>query len=170
MHEATGIAALGIDWKILVAQLINFAIIFWLLKRFAFGPVTKILEERRQRVEKSIDTASEIEKEKIDIEAKSKEIMQKAQKEAQEIVVAAKTSIKEEQNKIRSQADEQAAKLLKEAKEQIDQMKRDSKKELAQEIGFLVAAATQKVVSSDLDKTEKNKIAQNVSESIKNDR
>ncbi len=45
---AQGIAALGIDGWAILFQLVNFAILFWVLQRFAFRPLLKILQERQQ--------------------------------------------------------------------------------------------------------------------------
>ena len=63
MAEPSGIAALGIDLKILIAQLVNFLLLYFLLSKFAFGPLGKILEERRKRIEESEKRAQEIEQE-----------------------------------------------------------------------------------------------------------
>ena len=66
------IYALGIDGRILLAQLFNFAILVFILWRFAYKPVLNILEERRLKVEKSLDDAEAATKRLKQAEAESK--------------------------------------------------------------------------------------------------
>ena len=49
---------LGIDWKIFLAQLVNFGIVFFVLKKFAFSPIQKLLKERQSKIEKGLDDAA----------------------------------------------------------------------------------------------------------------
>ena len=49
---------LGIDWKIFLAQLVNFGIVFFVLKKFAFSPIQKLLKERQSKIEKGLNDAT----------------------------------------------------------------------------------------------------------------
>ena len=50
-----------IDWKLLIAQLINFAIVLFVLWKFAIKPLSKTMDKRTNDIEKSIDDAKKIE-------------------------------------------------------------------------------------------------------------
>ena len=52
----------GIDWKLLVAQVVNFAILFFLLKKFAYGPVLAILRKRAAGIKEGIAMRAKAEK------------------------------------------------------------------------------------------------------------
>ena len=52
---------IGFDWRIAFANLVNFLIIFYLLKRYAFGPIGRILDERRRKIEEGLEHAREAE-------------------------------------------------------------------------------------------------------------
>ena len=61
-EAATGpIGALGINLKLFIAQLINFAVILLVLWRFAYKPLLAIMKERQKKIEDSLDNAKKIE-------------------------------------------------------------------------------------------------------------
>ncbi|HLB32267.1 MAG TPA: F0F1 ATP synthase subunit B [Patescibacteria group bacterium] len=167
MSEATGIAALGIDWKILVAQLINFLIIYFLLNRFAFKPLVKVLEERRRKVGKSIETAKKIEEEKIALDRKVTQALAKARSEAQAMIIQTENTLKTERAKGRAETEAHTAQMVGEARAQIKEYKANTQKELAREIGLLVVKATERIVEEDIPADTKNKISDKITAQIK---
>ena len=84
------IEALGLDLKIFIAQLVNFSILIFVLWRFAYKPVFKILEERRQKIAKGLEDSDESAKKLAQAEEEKKEIISLARKEANEIIEEAK--------------------------------------------------------------------------------
>lgn len=71
---------LTIDWKVLIGQLINFAILFFVLKKFAYGPFLDLMKKRREEIEKGINKAKEAE-ENLN---KIREVKERADKENEE--------------------------------------------------------------------------------------
>ena len=170
MAEPSGIAALGIDLKILIAQLVNFLLLYFLLSKFAFGPLGKILEERRKRIEESEKRAQEIEQEKINLDETIKKTMADAKQEAQAIISRGQESVKKETALAKKNTEERTAALLMATKKEIEAMKKATKKELAREIGLLVVQATEKTVKESINDKEKDKITANMIKEIKDDR
>src|ERR1700675_5222233 len=76
----------GVYWPNLIAQVILFAIVYWLLKRFAFKPVIAMLEERRRRNEEGQINAENIKRQLAEAQAKYEEILAKANAEAQRLI------------------------------------------------------------------------------------
>ena len=68
----------GVYWPNLIAQVVLFAIVYWVLKRFAFRPVIAMLEERRRRIEEGQLNAENIKKQLAAAQAKYEEILAKA--------------------------------------------------------------------------------------------
>ncbi len=161
---------MGIDWKIFLAQLINFVVVFWILNKYAFKPIIKVLEERRQKVERSINDAQKIIEERDQLKVEVDKKMKEASQKAQEIITSSTKAAKEEQAQIRAQADANAAKLVAETKEQIATMKQGMKAEIVKELGTLVVNTTQKVISEDIPTETKNKISQELNKDIINER
>lgn len=149
--EKSGIAAIGLDAKSLILQIINFAILLLILKKFAYKPIVGILEERRRKIEESLKTAKEIEEEKKRMEEikedavkqtnlKSAEIIEQSRKQAGEIIKTAEVS-----------AQKRGEQLLNESRAKIDQEILEAKNSLKTETLSLIAAATEKIIGKKLD-------------------
>jgi F-type H+-transporting ATPase subunit b len=73
----------GVDWPHFIAQLVLFLIVYFVLSKFAFGPLLKILDERRKRIEESQLNAEKIKKQLAEAELRYQEILRKANDDAQ---------------------------------------------------------------------------------------
>src|SRR4051812_9569976 len=80
-ESSGGIGSLGIDKVKFIAQLVNFAILLFVLWKYAFGPVGRKLEERTAKIEKALHDADRIEKEKREFEVWKNTEMAKARQE-----------------------------------------------------------------------------------------
>lgn len=145
-----------IEVNLLVAQMVNFAIVLFVLYRFAYKPVLKTLNSRTNKIEKGLADADAAGKKLEEIVEKEKEVMVNAKKEAQEIVRAAEEQAKANSMSIVLEARNQSEKLLVSAKSQIEQEKNKMLTEVKGEIANLVVLATEKIIGEKLDK-EKDK-------------
>ena len=82
----------GVYWPNLIAQVVLFAIVYWVLKRYAFKPVIAMLEERRRRIEEGQLNAENIKKQLAAAQAKYEEILAKANAEAQRLIEEVRAS------------------------------------------------------------------------------
>jgi F-type H+-transporting ATPase subunit b len=73
---------LGIDPKILIAQIVNFGIVFFLLKKFLFKPLIKIIDDRNKKLNDAIDNSKKIEEKLLAVETESKLLLTKARDES----------------------------------------------------------------------------------------
>lgn len=76
---------LGLDWKILLGQLINFLILLFVLKKFAVKPFLKTLRERKQKIEEGIEKSKLAEEKVKEIREMREEVIAKANQKAMEI-------------------------------------------------------------------------------------
>src|ERR1700720_3182958 len=76
----------GVDWSHLVAQIISFSIVCLLLHRFAYKPILKMLEERRQLIAAGIADADKIKAELAQTETQRRETMLKADSQAAKLI------------------------------------------------------------------------------------
>jgi len=76
----------GIDWRIFLAQLVNFGIVFFVLKKFAFSPMQKLLKERQKKINQGLDDAERATSELNMAKEKYKEKIRKARTEANQII------------------------------------------------------------------------------------
>ena len=141
----------GIDWMKFAAQLLNFAIVLFVLWKWVFTPVTKKLEERTAKIEKSLNDAERITKEKQEFETWRQAEMGKARQEASSIVTAAQTEAGKAKQVILDQTKQDQQKLIDQAKAQIESEKNKSISEAKSELADMITNATEKILRHKLD-------------------
>jgi F-type H+-transporting ATPase subunit b len=150
------ISIFHIDVKLLIAQAVNFGIIFFVLYRFAFKPISKIMQERTKTIEESIENAKRIEEKLSMTEKESTEVLAQAQKEHSDIIVAANKTAEDNRQKSIVKTKEEMAEIIKKGKENIQAEKEAMFKELKKELGDLVILATEKIINEKIN-SEKDK-------------
>ena len=86
MEILNALVNIGFDWRVALANLVNFLIIFYLLKRFVFSKVATTLADRKEKIDAGLDAATEAETAKVMALEEKKQTLATAQKEAQGIV------------------------------------------------------------------------------------
>jgi F-type H+-transporting ATPase subunit b len=150
-EEGGVLGTLGINWKLLIAQLVNFAIVLFVLWKWVFGPVARGLENRTKKIEQSLKDATTITKEKEEFQAWKTKEMSAARGEAATIVTDAKKEAEEAKNQILADARTEQEKLVEQGKTQLESEKAKALSEVKNEIATLVVAATQKILREKLD-------------------
>ena len=145
-----------IDWKLIVAQLVNFAIVLWVLKKFAYGPVLKMMTERADKIEKGVKDAESAGAKLAEITEKEKAVLVEARKQAQEIVAKAEALALKSKDEIIAEAKVQSEKVLADSAKKIEQEKNQMMQEVKGQIASLVISATSKIVDIKVDE-EKDK-------------
>ncbi len=153
---------LGINGKLLLAQIVNFFVLLWVLKRFAYKPVLEALEERRDKIEKGLADAEKSQKKLIEIEEKEKKILAKARSEAQKIVEQAEQQAKKNQEEILKDANRRVEKSVEDANKKIEEEKNKMLSEVKSEVAKLVALATEKVVGEKINEEKDREIIDSV--------
>jgi F-type H+-transporting ATPase subunit b len=144
------ISKLGIDFKILIAQIINFFILLFVLYRFAYKPVLKALENRSKRIEQSLKDAKAIEEKLQQGEADYQAKITEAEKKAGEIMVLARTEGDELRNKMLTEAKTEIQALVTKTKAEVADLKEQVITEARSELADLVVAASGRVISEKL--------------------
>lgn len=146
-----GIGAIGIDPKALLFQAINFAIMFWILKKVAYKPIIKILEERRATIEESFKTAKEIEKSKEHMVQTQNKLINQAQTHAESLIAQAKTEAHDLIKTAENKAEARSGQLINDARSRIAEEVEAAKSSLKKETTDLVIAATAAIIEEKLD-------------------
>lgn len=146
------IATFHIDWKLIIAQLINFLIVIFVLWFFALKPLTKVMRERTQTIEKGLAQAKEAQ-EKLEIAQKEQAVIIKdGKKQAQAIIEQAKSLADNQREKIISETKQKVAKIIDESKQQLNQEKKEVISEINKDLAEVVVLACQKILESVVDK------------------
>lgn len=158
-------SALGIDWKMLVLQIIAFLILVWLLAKFVYPVLIKSVDERQAKIEESTRAADEA---RVKAEAAEKEVeklLAQARKDAKGIVATAKAEAVASVEAAEAKATDRAKKIIESAHEQIEKDVIAAKKTLHNETIELVAQATEKVLRQKIDtKADQALVASSVKE------
>ncbi|HEY4513032.1 MAG TPA: F0F1 ATP synthase subunit B [Candidatus Paceibacterota bacterium] len=138
------ISTFHIDWKIIIAQAVNFGIVFLVLYMFALKPLSKLMKERSEKIGKGIDDAKT-----------NAVVLAKTQAEYDEALIKAKS----EANKIfqdgKKEAEAKKAAMLEEAKKEVDGIITNGKKILEAEKVKMVDDAKKEIVALTMLATEK---------------
>lgn len=157
MQESTsGIAALGVNWKMFISQGVNFLLLVLLLKWLLYKPVLKLLNERRQKISESMELAEKTKKEAAELEEKNRVAIEEAKRQVKDYLEEAKTQAKEEAKKIQNDAQEDARKITDKVQQEIksdrEKMIRDLKTELADLILLASGKLTRKTIKPEIQK------------------
>jgi len=164
MEHNSVLGTLGIDWKLFIAQLINFGIILYVFWRWIVKPLGKTLSDRQNKIESGLKNAQYMEDEKKRFEEWRTNEMKKVRTEADHIL----RTTNDTANKIKQEtivdAQKQAATLLTQARASIESEKNQALAEVKQEVATLVIAASEKILRSKLDPKKDHEL---ITESIK---
>ncbi|MDQ3693229.1 MAG: F0F1 ATP synthase subunit B [Chloroflexota bacterium] len=143
--------SLGINgWNLLV-QLIAFIIFLWLLWRFALGPITRVIDERQDRIRESVEAAERMKAELAATAARNEEVLVEARQQAQQIVAQARDAGEATLNRAREQANAQAEEYLTRAEATLRQETQQARQQLRQEVADLAVMAAGRIVRKELD-------------------
>ena len=140
------VTTFGVDWPHLLAQVASFCIVCVILYRFAYRPILKMLEARRQQIAQGLANAEQIKAELARTESQRQEVMAQANAQATKFIEEARAAASRLQEQEAQKAIAAAEQILAKAREAAD---RDYARMLAQlkkEVGRLVVQTTATVV------------------------
>lgn len=147
---------LGLDVALLISQIVNFLLLMILLKKFAYGPVLKMLHERQEKISRSLKNAEKIQLELSDAEATKAREIARAKEEARKIIEAAYVTAQTANEKTLEETKAKTREIVEKAKEEIQGEKEKSLKEAEKQIAELAIVIAEKIIKKNLDaETEK---------------
>ena len=162
---ANALSNIGFDWKVALANLVNFIIIFIVLKYFAFGPLARLIEERRTKIREGVENAKQAEQERAQAEQAYAERLENAKAESREIIAGARKQEAQMVADAKKQAEREAVHIIRDAERAAEHEQRRMEEEFRTEAVDLVIAGTERVmresVTPELNRTFiKNRIAE----------
>jgi F-type H+-transporting ATPase subunit b len=157
---------LGIYWPKLIAQMINFAIVLFVLWKWAYRPVLQLLAERRERIAESVANADKIKAELARTEAARREILDKANIQANKEIVEARAAAARVLETETQKAIAAAEQIIAKAREASEADRNRMVAELRREIGQLVVKATAQVTGKILTMEDQKRLAEETNKQI----
>ncbi len=143
---------LGINLSTLLAQLVNFFILFALLYFLAYKPILRMFDERSRKIRESVEQAEQVREQAALADEEHKKTLEAASKEGQEAISRAMRAGDEARQRAEQEAREQAGVLLDRARQEIQRERDEAASELREEFADLTMVAAEKVIEKSLDK------------------
>lgn len=145
-------SALGIDWRLLILQIIAFLILVFVLGKLVYPWLMKSVDERQAGIEAASKAMADAQKAAEDNKAAVAELLAQARKEANEIIGIAKLESTELTNASEKKAQKVAERIVADAHDQLDKDVANARKVLYNDTLELVGLATEKIIGQKLDK------------------
>lgn len=149
--QSSSLGALGLNVQSFLFQLITFLLLLFILRKYAFPPLVKTLEERRKAVEQSIDQAKEAAAALEKAEQKIEGMLREARDQAEELVAAGHREAAKMVEEAEAKAAQRADHIVKEARATMDHELNKARDALKHETAQLVAEATGHIMREKVD-------------------
>ncbi|MFC1861951.1 F0F1 ATP synthase subunit B [Chloroflexota bacterium] len=147
-----GLAKLGVSLPTLLAQIVNFVVLFGLLYLVAYKPIMRMLDERSKKVKESMEQTEYIKEQAANAEEEAKKRIEAASNEGQEAIARAVRTGEEVRQKAQQEAKQEAGSLIARARVDIKRERDDAIGDLRREFADLTILAAEKVIARSLDK------------------
>ena len=134
----------GANPILLVAQIINFLIVLFLLKRFMYKPVLEILKKRENQIKEGLKNAEDSERKLAQTLEKEKEILNKAHERAEKIISDAKTEAGETKAKMEELTKKEVGRMIDQSRMTIEQETKEAEEKLGKKIGQIAVTLLEK--------------------------
>jgi F-type H+-transporting ATPase subunit b len=154
------VTTFGINWPHLLAQIASFGIVCIILSRFAYRPILKMLEVRRQQIAQGLANAEQIKAELARTEAQRQEVMAQANVQANRFIEEARAAAARLREQETQKAIAAAQEIMIKAREAAAQEHDRMLAELKREVGRLVVQATATVTGKILTAEDQRRLAE----------
>ena len=153
---------LGINWALLIAQIVNVGLLVWLLNILLYKPILNMLNERTKRIQDSLAEADKMKAQVADSRKAYDSEIAKARSEAAAVVAQAQERAKTQEVEIIAQARAEAERIKAEAREAAVQDRDRQIGELKGQVAQLVTATASKVLGAELKQNHDALIAESL--------
>src|SRR3989344_649812 len=145
----------GVQPVLLAAQVVNFLILLFILKKLLYGPILKVLAERKKKIEDSLKNAEEIEKRLLQTEEEKEKVLEKASLEVQKLLDEAKKEIEIMKEEGKAQAESLAAQIIQKGEVEARAQAEALRVEVMGRVADIVGIGMEKVTGKIIDKKQK---------------
>jgi F-type H+-transporting ATPase subunit b len=156
----------GLDLPHFIAQCLSFLIVAFLLQRFAYKPVLKVLEERRHRIAEGLKNAEQIKKDLANAQAKAQEILNQAGAQSTKMIEEARAAAAKVQEVESQKAIAAANDIVAKARQAMEAEHGRMLTELRREVGRLVVSTTAKVTGKVLTPEDHQRLAEEANRQV----
>lgn len=142
---------MNLHWESLVLAIIAFGILYFLLQRYAFGPLFNVMEKRRQLVQDQLDQAAKDRLESQELLKQQREALEAARKEAYDMIEQARKTSAKQAEDILEQARAEAARIKEDARREIENEKNKALAAVRGQVSELSVLIASKIIEKQID-------------------
>jgi F-type H+-transporting ATPase subunit b len=143
---------------LMIWTLIAFGITLWVLKRYAFGPVQKLIDDRRERIRQAIDEADRAREEARSLLEEHRALIGQAKSEAEEILAEARKIADSNRERMRAELEEDRQRRLEETVREIDQARVRALEDIKRQVVDLSVLAAEKITRKTLTDADQQRL------------
>jgi F-type H+-transporting ATPase subunit b len=138
--------------------LVSFGLTYWVLKRYAFGPIQRIIDERRERIRRSLEEADHARDEARKLIEEHRALIGQARGQAEEILAEARRVSDSQRQRVKEETEADRQRRLEETKRQIEAETHRALEQIRAEVADLTLVATAKVTGKVLDDADHRRL------------
>jgi F-type H+-transporting ATPase subunit b len=143
---------------LMIWTLVTFGITFWALRRYAFGPIQKAIDDRRDRIRRSLEEADEAREEAHRLLEEHRKLIGQAKTEAEEILTEARRVSDANVRRMREETEADRQRRLEDTRKQIEAETRRGLEQIRAEVADLSLIAAEKVTRKSLDDADHKRL------------
>jgi F-type H+-transporting ATPase subunit b len=143
---------------LMIWTLIIFAIVFFVLRRFAFGPIQSGIDKRRDRIREALDAADSARSESEKLVAQQREALAAARTQAEEMLSEARRVAEDQQRRLREELDAERRRRIEETRKDVEAETARAIGQIRSEVASLALEATEKVAGKVLDEADQRRL------------
>jgi F-type H+-transporting ATPase subunit b len=157
MVEASN-ALIKVTPGLMIWTIISFLITLFVLKRYAFGPIQRMIDQRRERIEQAIAEADNAREEARNLLEEHRKLIGQAKSESEEILAEARRVADAQRDRVRQETDDDRQRRLEETRRQIEQATVQALGQIRDEVGRLSLLAAEKVTRKSLTDADQKRL------------
>jgi F-type H+-transporting ATPase subunit b len=143
---------------LMIWTIVCFAITFFVLRKYAFGPIQQLIDARRQRIEEAIAEADRARDEARKLLEEHRKLIGQAKSESEEILSEARRVADSQRDRVRAETEEDRQRRLEETRRQIEQATHQALGQIRDEVGRLSVLAAEKVTRKSLTDADQRRL------------
>lgn len=160
------LAKLGVDWRLLIAQAINFGILLLILTIFVYRPLLSLLDERRERVRRAMEEAKRIELQAKEMEDLRQKELQKIDQEVGVLLEQGRREAETVRNETLAAAKREADALLTKARRELTEERARVFQEIEETLARMIVRVTEKVIEREFSAKDQERLLASLEKDI----
>jgi len=157
---------LGVNWTMLVAQLINFGILLVALTYLLYRPVLRVIDERRERVRQSMDHASKLEHQVAEMEKERKKRLKEMDDQSKSFLEQSRQQAEAAKKEILDSAQGEVNQLLEKGRKQLDDERRKLLTDLQKTVTTVSVQLAEKILEREFSDADQKRLLQGLERDV----